>query len=185
MAKFGERDQGYDPFNQISNSLSALSAPEEETASSPVAERESNGEAERRPRPVEVKPSRPAEGPRERSSGGVADSGGFRQKTVAPSVALRMTKRFKTTKEEGLRLDQAALRLGAKLGMSVDVSKISRALWEVYLRHEEEILRSAPEDMGVSRPANNDAVGLAEYDERLAELISEGLMMACMRQRRS
>lgn len=191
MAKFGGKDDaGYDPFSQISNSLSALKQGPQ--ASDPEPDHD-NGLDEPRREPEPSAPSRAADRvqepkPRPRpleSSGGVPN---LRpqpaQPPVSPEVALRVTKRFKTSHEEGLRLDQAALRLAAQLGTNVDMSKITRALWDVYLRHEDEILRSIPADQPTRRPANNDAVGLAELDERLAELIGEGLMMASMRQRR-
>jgi len=174
MAKFGEQTTGYDPFADISNSLSALTEP-----------------APPLPTP-EVKP-KAKDTPRVRQQAVVEKSGGEEPvkkielatpKVVSPEVVLRVTKRFKTTKEEAARLDQAAFKLSATLGISVDMSKITRALWEVYLRHEEEILRSMPENMPSKRPANYDAVGLAELDEKLAELVGEGLMMACMRSNR-
>lgn len=173
MAKFGDETKGYDPFKDISSSLSALAAP-----------------APQQELIEEVKPQieapRKIRQPLDRKSGGVqaTNRDQAKPKTVSSAVALRVTKRFKTTKEEGVRLDQASLKLSATLGISVDMSKISRALWEVYLQHEEEILRSMPNDMPNKRPANYDAVGLAELDEMLAELIGEGLMMACMRSRR-
>jgi hypothetical protein len=104
-----------------------------------------------------------------------------KSKTVSATSALQTTKRFKTTKQEGLELDAAAVKLGAALGVSVDFSKVTRALWDVYLRHQEDILRNVPEGELWERPANNDAAGLAELDQRLADLINEGLMVACRR----
>ena len=174
MAKFGEKTAGYDPFEDISSSLTALREPAKPSVSS---------------KEVKLPVDRPqmAVRPVEEKSGG-EEVGALQEpvkpKTVLPVAALRVTKRFKTTKEEALRLDQASFQLSATLGISVDMSKITRALWEVYLQHEEEILRSMPTGMPNRRPANYDAVGLAELDEKLAELIGEGLMMACMRSRR-
>lgn len=174
MAKFGEQTKGYDPFADISSSLSALTEPAPPLPSQ------------------EVKPTI-KEAPRVRQQVTIEKSGGGEPvkkveqaapKPVSHEVVLRVTKRFKTTKEEAVRLDQAAFKLSATLGIGVDMSKITRALWEVYLQHEEEILRSMPENMPSKRPANYDAVGLAELDEKLAELVGEGLMMACMRSNR-
>ena len=194
MAKFGEKGGGYDPFSQISSSLSALQErPVEEEPAAPPKAAEPAPEPPQNARPVATPPAPTREPRPQRRNRTPASSGGVVaeakpapvQTPVSPEVALRVTKRFKTTRDEALRLDQAALKLGAHLGTSVDMSKITRALWDVYLRHEEEILRSLPADQPSRRPANNDAVGLAELDERLADMIGEGLMMACMRQRRS
>lgn len=245
MAKFGSTDNGYDPFKDITESLSALSEPappdrqDELDAKKPAAKQQVPGEtaheitkravaepatttveakpaADAQPaqltkslrherastsepqHQVELKTSPPADGdtaihgePAGRAekealpseSGGGARS--TKKSTVSDQVALRVTKRFKTTREEAQRLDQAALRLAATLNTSVDMSKITRALWEVYLQHEEEILRSAPNATTRERPANNDAVGLAEFDEQLATIIGDGLLIASMRSARS
>lgn len=194
MAKFGgKEDSGYDPFNQISSSLSALKEtpainqptpdpdpePENEVPPPAASSRERPVERVQEPKPSPV--SRPQIGS---SGGGVRGRVQQPQPSVSPEIALGAVKRFKTTHEEGLRINQAALKLAAHLGTSVDMSKITRALWDVYLRHEDEILRSIDPGQPTRRPANNDAVGLAELDEYLADLISEGLMMASMRQRR-
>lgn len=202
MAKLGPQEQGgYDPFNAISDSLADLatdpepgaeqqrtppqapdkpktSRPKQATmpAPSPAATEPAarttiadpppqarSSRAVRLPSPVEV--------PVERAA----------PKTVSSSSALQTTKRFKTTKQEGLQLDAAAVQLGAALGVSVDFSKVTRALWDVYLRHQEDILRNVPEGELWERPANNDAAGLAELDQRIADLINDGFMVACRR----
>ena len=200
MAKFGETKQEYDPFNTISDSLSALSAPPAAPAAAPET-RERVEEPKPEPKPATArKTPRPASRPEpqpqsstpkaepepERSGGGIAPAARQVPDQVDQSVALRITKRIKISKQEAARLDVAALRLSATLGIGVDLSKITRALWEIYLTHEEEILRSLPDDaVPAKRPANHDAIGLAELDERLASMIGEGLMMASMRSRRN
>jgi hypothetical protein len=102
---------------------------------------------------------------------------------VPTAVALKTTKRFLTTRDESVQLDSAIARFGARIGIPVDFSKVTRALWEVYLRHEEDILRNVPSGESWIRPANNDAAGLAEMEGRLSTLIEEGLLVASMRPR--
>ncbi len=187
MAKFGKPEQGgYDPFNSISDSLSALQEPPQEVV-------EAEPERQEAPPPPASKPE-PAPAPRpepmvevRESGGGVPVGQGINTPTgtVSAASALKTTKRFKTTREEALRLDQSVLRLAERLGVYTDVSKITRALWEAYLRHEDDILRNIPSDNSLVRPANNDAVGMAEFDEKLADLISDGFMVASMRPRNS
>jgi len=72
--------------------------------------------------------------------------------------------------------------LAGALEISVDFSKITRALWEVYLKHEPDILRNV-ETVGEdwSRPSNQDAAKLAALDTQLAGLINDGFMVACRR----
>lgn len=200
MAKLGPKEQGgYDPFSAIASSLTALAEePVSEAKPSPPRaqlDREQHPQppTQRLPAPAAhapltarrpIVPVEAFDDDRDDSSGGV---GAMETRPAARSVsggtALRTSKRFKTTRTEAVKQDHAAVRLGAKLGISIDFSKVTRALWEIYLRHEEDILRQVQSDGTWERPANNDAVGLAELDERLAELIGEGLMIAAMRQR--
>ena len=183
MAKFGPKDKGgFDPFNTISQTLTALAVEE------PTPAAQGPDERVRRPIPPEPRQPvgvRPLPGPatvvQDDSGGGEQPNRPKPARAVSPASALRTTKRFKTTRGEGLRHDQAAVRLGAKLGISIDFSKLTRALWEVYLRHEEDILRNVPADGTWERPANQDAVGLAELDEQIAKLVEDGFMVASMR----
>lgn len=96
-------------------------------------------------------------------------------------VSFPVTKRLKTTAEDAAAADAAAVRLGAEMGVAVDFSKITRALWEVYLRHEEDILRNVPKGELIARPSNQDRVELATLDQRLSDVISEGLIVASRR----
>lgn len=189
MAKFGETKQDYDPFSSISGSLKVLSEPPTEAP----AEQQVQQRAVEPSAPPVKQPARQA-APEEPKAEPLAEQGrpvplpATVRTTEQPdqSVALRITKRIKISKQEAARLDMAALRLSATVGIGVDLSKITRALWEIYLTHEEEILRSLPADaVPAKRPANHDAIGLAELDERLANMIGEGLMMASMRNRRN
>lgn len=192
MAKFGPPDKAkYDPFSQISTALSALASPATEERD------ESRGVEERAAEPaarvaVVTPPSEPAHpaaqspvrAPAAQHHQELAGPSGARPsgaRNVPDAIALTTTKRFKTTQSEALKHDQAALRLGARLGISVDFSKLTRALWEIYLQNEDDILKQLQGVGGWKRPANNDPVGLAELDERLAEAIGEGLMVASMR----
>lgn len=212
MAKLGTKESGgYDPFNQISNQLAMLKNGEREDGGGvgtegegtqtetapppsareikPVPKPEVNAEPEARPAPSVNRVPRPAMQewvpPATSRSGGIGAQGrGVSQGQTVPSqVALRITKRFKTTQEDANRHDQAVIRLAARLGTSMDFSKVTRALWEVYVRHEEEILRQIDPSMTWTRPANNDTVGLAELEDRLAEVIEEALLMVSMRRR--
>ena len=207
MPKFGPPKQSqYDPFNAISSTLSALADPAEAEAEAGTEQVEQAPEVQQ-PAPIEpvhtasAQTLRPASRRRSQASPAperdkrVEGSGGVQadgmvepqprpaqSKTPADQL-LSVTKRVKTTRSEGLKLDHAALRLSARLGVNVDLSKLTRALWEIYLRHEEDIIKQAPNDANWERPSNNDAVGLAELDESIAEVIENALLLASMRQR--
>lgn len=186
MAKLGTPEQGgYDPFNAISESLSDLSSPEIVEAA--PAARPKKRTVPPPLEPVVVETPQPEPEPQadpQPSGGGVTDRPPRPKpatKTVSSTSALQITKRFKTTRREGQDIEAAAMHLGSALGVSVDFSKVTRALWDVYLRHQDDILRNVPEGEVWERPANNDAAGLAELDQRIADLINEGLMVACRR----
>jgi len=197
MAKVGPKEQGgYDPFHAISDTLSDLASdPEADTAVAPEqpearrSEKPDHARSAPAPKPpVSVEAPAPAAEPNadqtvhEGGRGGRSlPSAPAKPKTVSSASALQTTKRFLTTRREASDLDAAAIKLGAALGVSVDFSKVTRALWDVYLRHQEDILRNVPDDEIWERPANNDAAGLAELDQRLADLINKGLMVACRR----
>lgn len=64
----------------------------------------------------------------------------------APSPAgPKRSKKVLTTADEFARPEQYAVKIGAQLGVSLDFSNVTRALWEIYVRYEEDILRSIPE----------------------------------------
>lgn len=184
MAKFGDPEKGgYDPFNAISSSLSALQDPPPHVEPKPAPPPAVVHEEKHEPPPAAA----PEPTPQRMSGGGEARQSAHRNRPhtgkVSAASALTTTKRFKTTREEAMRLEQASLRLAERLGVYVDVSKITRALWEFYLRHEDDILRNVPADKQLVRPSNNDAVGMAEFDEQLADLVDDGLLVASMRPR--
>jgi len=184
MAKVGESGGagGYNPFDQISDELATLSDMPEAAAMEDVSASA--------PPPVNI-PEAQRRNVRRRREGQpqrVADRSAPPDTVHAPTPtsvsttnSLATTKRFKTTRDEALKVEAAAARLGGQLGLSMDFSKVTRALWDVYLRHEEDILRNIPAGEYWKRPSNSDALGLAELDERVADLINEGFMVASKR----
>jgi len=185
MAKFGESTVEYDPFNAISDTLKALNEPLPEPTApepNPAPKKEAPpASSDRRHR--EAKPVRKTV---DKESGGGAQEVRDHQPTtkMSSSLALVVNKRFKTTHDESKNIDQATIRLSSQLGIRLEMSKITRALWEVYIKHEDDILRSMSTGGPTERPSNTDPVALAEFDEQLAEMIAEGLRLSGMRSRR-
>ena len=183
-------DEGaYNPFDAISGSLSALKEKPQTPPAEPVkqaVEVPAAAPPKKKRRTVDRGPrtAPPAPPVEPQATAQPIESGGAVEAPARPQPAtteLSIQKRFKVSREEASEFEMAAVRLGARLGVSVDFSKLTRALWSVYLRHEEDILRDAPEDETWERPPNNDAVGLAALDQKLAELVNAGLMMASQR----
>jgi hypothetical protein len=181
MAKFGKENSEFDPFQAGNRAFGDLDKVLTDLDKGPAASSAPAPEAKPQRHHPKSKP-KAAPPPREMQRTGRSEARQNLQQPGAPEV---ITKRVKTSAEEAKRLDHAAMRLGAALGVRIDFSKITRALWEVYLRHEEDILRNVPDDLSWGRPSNNDAVGLAELDEQIADLLNDGLMVASRRPRSS
>ena len=188
MAKTGKNNAPYDPFNAGSKAFGALDdalGALDDDKTDEKASREGEPAADPA-EPVAARtpvPDKKPAPPRRKKAKKAAGGGKAEAKDGRPSLKSRgkVTNRFTTTIEEKDRYDKAALRLSAEIGMTVDFSKITRALWEVYLMHETDVVRSVPHDEEWSRPANWDAVALAELDERLTVLLNEGLSIAARR----
>lgn len=180
MAKTGQDEKPYDPFGTLSALDDALGDLDEKAEVTPKAAPKQAGKS----RPV-VKASPKRNAPASPGGGGGKPASQRIRKSSAPKkeagLAPKKPKRFLATPEDAARFDKAAMTLGAHLGVSVDFSKVTRALWEIYIRHEEDILRNVPAGTVWERPSNSDTVGLAELDERLADLLNEGLMVASRR----
>lgn len=109
-------------------------------------------------------------------------------KTLGVSDAeqrLTQGKRFKTTRQESAQIESAAARLSAEVGARVGYARMTRALWDLYLRYEEDILRQIPAGSVWERPSNTDAVELAKLDARLSELMAQGFSVASRRANRT
>ena len=93
----------------------------------------------------------------------------------------RFAKRFQTTRAEGAQYDAASLRFSAAVGSKIDFSKITRTLWQIYLQHEDDIIRNVADGEELGHPGTSDVVGLALLEEEVVELINRGLMLASRR----
>lgn len=185
MAKQGPSEAVFSPFAQIGQGIAALSKPVPVTQPTPQAKLEES----REPAPIELQ-LKPA-AVRPEAMAVVAHPQPVKPQPTAvrdepsPTPALLTTKRFKVSPEESSEMELAAIRLAGKLGVKVDFSKITRALWQVYLRYEDDVLRNASSGMTRQRPSNDDSVGLAELDEQVAQVVSDGFMMGTRRNSRS
>jgi hypothetical protein len=87
----------------------------------------------------------------------------------------RLTKynKFLTTPREKLELERLAARLSGAMGISVKASQLIRACLIQLLHAEHEIIRHAERQPGVRRPSNTEAIALAEFDQIIAEILSQ------------
>ena len=191
MAKTGNSGPAYDPFSagnqafpDLDKALGSLDEKPDEAAKVPAPGNDQAATVERRPtKSLTVEKKKPAERRTEVKKKRPTAGGGGEEPKARRIDLAKTTKRLLTTREEAARYEKAAMRLGAELGISVDFSKLTRALWECYLKHETDIVRNVPQGEEWRRPSNSDGVGLAELDEQLTELVNEGLLIAGRRLR--
>ncbi len=81
--------------------------------------------------------------------------------------------KFLTTPTEKLELDRLAAHVSGALGVSVKSSQLIRACLVLLLRAENEVMRRAERQPRVKRPSNTEAIALAEFDQLLADVLSQ------------
>jgi hypothetical protein len=81
--------------------------------------------------------------------------------------------KFLTTPTEKLELDRLAAHVSGALGVSVKSSQLIRACLVLLLRAENEVIRRAERQPRIKRPSNTEAVALAEFDQLLADVLSQ------------
>lgn len=92
-----------------------------------------------------------------------------------PLVVEKLTKynKFLTTPREKLELERLAAHVSGALGVSVKASQLIRACLIQLLHAEHDIIRRAGQHPEPKRPSNTEAVALAEFDNLLAEMLSQ------------
>jgi hypothetical protein len=93
----------------------------------------------------------------------------------ANSRSLIREKRVLLTPEEERQVERLVDRVGEQLGTSLKLSHLLRACMAVLCHAEEELHRHAGGLRPLSRPANGDAVALAQFEHALARILSKAL----------
>ena len=88
---------------------------------------------------------------------------------------LHREKRVLLTPEEERQVERLVVRIGEQLGTSLKLSHLLRACMTVLCHAEAEVIRFSLEHKSLKRPANGDAVALAQFEEALAKLLSKSL----------
>jgi len=81
--------------------------------------------------------------------------------------------KFLTTQTEKFEFERLTARVSGALGASVKPSQLIRACLVLLLRAENETIRRAERQPRLKRPSNTEAVALAEFDQTLAEILSQ------------
>ncbi len=89
--------------------------------------------------------------------------------------SLNREKRVLLTPEEERQVERLVDRIAEHLGTSLKLSHVLRACMALLCHAETEILRHTSELHPLPRPANGDAVALAQFEQALARLLSKSL----------
>jgi hypothetical protein len=95
------------------------------------------------------------------------------QEAQASAAPERLEKplKFRVPRSERNDVMRIVSRLGEQLQTSVEWSHVGRAL-VVLLRHAEgEIIKQARRNGALTRPANDQAIALAEFEQRIAQIL--------------
>lgn len=99
------------------------------------------------------------------------------QETQVSITPERLEKplKFRVPRSERNDVMRIVSRLGEQLQTSVEWSHVGRAL-VVLLRHaESEIIKQARRNGPLTRPANDQAIALAEFEQRIAQVLLRAL----------
>lgn len=118
--------------------------------------------------PPPAPPATPAAAP----APAISDDRPIRSK---PLTLEKLTKynKFLTTPREKLELERLTAHLSGALGVSVKPSQLIRACLIQLLHAEHDIIRRAAQQPEPRRPSNTEPVALAEFDNLLAEILSQ------------
>lgn len=89
-----------------------------------------------------------------------------------------VAKKFLVTEDESERIDSVLDAISVAFGSKVSYSQASRALWTVMMFAEEAMAASPRRGEPLRRPSKGDAIGMAEYEEAIADYLRVALKRA-------
>ena len=112
---------------------------------------------------------------RKRIDGG-GDSASSPATTEGEKIERRdREKRYLVSRSEERKLEELALDLSSKLGASVKLSNIIRALAQVAITFRTEIVEEAGKAVSLERPANVDLEAIARFEQAISEIITRAV----------
>jgi hypothetical protein len=89
-----------------------------------------------------------------------------------PPIKLTKYARYLTTDDEFRELQRFTSAFSKAAGTTIELGKLIRACNAVLLDAEEELLKEAQAAAPLKRPRNDDPVGLADFEQKLTEILS-------------
>lgn len=98
-----------------------------------------------------------------------------RPKPSARPGALTINRKIMVTSQEAARIEETTGIITGAFGSKVTYSQVSRALWSILAGSEDEIRAGARRAPKLQVPSKGDHIGMAEYEEALADFILTAL----------
>lgn len=89
--------------------------------------------------------------------------------------ALTVNRKIMVTAQEAQRIEETTAVITGAFGSKVTYSQVSRALWSILAGSEEEIRAGARRAPKLQVPSKGDHIGMAEYEEALADFLLTAL----------
>ncbi len=93
----------------------------------------------------------------------------------AKPAALNVNRKIMVTEGEAERIEQTTSLISASFGSKVNFSQVSRAAWSILAGTEDAIKAGARRAPRLKVPSKGDHVGMAEYEEALADFLATAL----------
>ncbi len=169
MPKRAASDDTIDP---VRSRLAAMAAAPQTSKPAPVAEEPpaENGEAEAEDsqpparavgegrRPAAREPRRPN-----------------RTHTRPTSRIMSVNRKMMVSEAEADRMDETMAAISAAFGSKVNYSQVTRALWSVLAGAEDAIRAESKRAPNLRVPSKGDHVGMAEYEDAIADFLAMAL----------
>lgn len=101
------------------------------------------------------------------------------QQELAPVANKRIdptiTKRFVVTRDEDTELTEFLLRLQKKAGTKISLSVFTRALLNIAMQGEEQILSEIGEGFSKALPSTHDSMAYADFEDRWMRCLGSAL----------
>jgi len=174
MPKRAASDDTIDP---VRSRLAAMAAAPQTSSPPPPAEEPpaENGEAEtvaEEPQPT----ARAVGGGRRPSPREPRESS--RTHTRPTSRIMSVNRKMMVSEAEADRMDETMAAISAAFGSKVNYSQVTRAVWSVLAGAEDAIRAESKRAPNLRVPSKGDHVGMAEYEDAIADFLAMALKRA-------
>ena len=98
-----------------------------------------------------------------------------RRKPVSKPKAMTVNRKFLVTPQEAEQMEETLRVISSAFGSKVTYSQVSRAMWTILAGVDEGLRAAGRRAPQRSVPSTGDALGMAEYEEAVADFLGKAL----------